>query len=61
MPVWIQRIMQLAPTTHFVDITQGVLFRGAGLRAMWPTFLKLFLIGAALFTLSLSRFRKSVA
>ena len=61
MPVWVQRVMQFAPTTHFVNITQGILFRGAGLRAMWPTFLKLFLIGAGLFTLSLSRFRKSVA
>ena len=61
MPVWVQRVMQFAPTTHFVNITQGIQFRGAGLRAMWPTFLKLFLIGAGLFTLSLSRFRKSVA
>ena len=61
MPVWVQRVMQFAPTTHFVNITQGILFRGAGLRAMWPTFLKLFLIGAGLFSLSLSRFRKSVA
>ena len=61
MPVWVQRVMQFAPTTHFVDITQGILFRGAGLEAMWKPFLKLGLIGAALFALSLSRFRKSVA
>ena len=61
MPVWVQKVMQFAPTTHFVDITQGVMFRGAGFKAMWPSFLKLFLIGAALFSISLSRFRKSVA
>ena len=61
MPVWVQRVMQFAPTTHFVSITQGILFRGAGLEAMWKPFLKLILIGAALFTISLSRFRKSVA
>jgi len=61
MPVWVQRVMQFAPTTHFVDITQGVLFRGAGLEAMWKPFLKLFLIGVALFAISLKRFRKSVA
>ena len=61
MPVWIQKVMQFAPTTHFVDITQGVLFRGAGLEAMWKPFVKLALIGAALFAISLSRFRKSVA
>ena len=61
MPVWVQKVMQFAPTTHFVDITQGILFRGAGFEAMWRPFLKLILIGAALFTLSLKRFRKSVA
>lgn len=61
MPVWVQKVMQFAPTTHFVDITQGIMFRGAGLKAMWPSFLKLFLIGAALFAISLKRFRKSVA
>ena len=61
MPVWVQRVMQFAPTTHFVNITQGIMFRGAGLKAMWPSFLKLFLIGAALFAISLKRFRKSVA
>ena len=61
MPVWVQKVMQFAPTTHFVDITQGILFRGAGIEAMWKPFLKLFLIGAALFSLSLNRFRKSVA
>jgi len=61
MPVWVQKVMQFAPTTHFVDITQGVLFRGAGIEAMWKPFVKLFLIGAALFSISLKRFRKSVA
>ena len=61
MPVWVQRVMQFAPTTHFVSITQGILFRGAGIEAMWKPFLKLALIGAALFSISLSRFRKSVA
>jgi len=61
MPVWVQKVMQFAPTTHFVDITQGILFRGAGLEAMWKPFLKLILIGGALFAMSLSRFRKSVA
>ena len=61
MPVWVQRVMQFAPTTHFVSITQGILFRGAGFRAMWPPFLKLILIGAVLFVISMRRFRKSVA
>ena len=61
MPVWVQRVMQFAPTTHFVNITQGILFRSAGIEAMWIPFLKLTLIGAVLYAISLKRFRQSVA
>ena len=31
MPEWVQQIMLAAPTTHFVMLAQGILFRGAGL------------------------------
>ena len=31
MPEWVQQIMLGAPTTHFVMLAQGILFRGAGL------------------------------
>ena len=46
MPEWVQQIMLAAPTTHFVMLSQGILFRGAGLSAVWPQFLALALIGA---------------
>lgn len=61
MPLWVQRIMLVAPTTHFVNFSQAILFRGAGLEVVWKPFLAIFLIGSALFLYSLSRFRKSVA
>jgi len=61
MPVWVQRVMEVAPTTHFVNFCQAILFRGAGIEVVWVPFLKLFLIGAVLFGFSLQRFRKSVA
>jgi ABC-2 type transport system permease protein len=61
MPEWVQKVMQFAPTTHFVNITQGILFRSAGIEAMWIPFLKLMLIGAVLYAISLKRFRQSVA
>ena len=61
MPIWVQKVMQIAPTTHFVELCQAILFRGAGIEVVWKIFLKLFLIGAVLFTFSLGRFRKSVA
>lgn len=61
MPIWVQRIMLAAPTTHFVNFSQAILFRGAGLSVVWKPFLAIFIIGCVLFLYSLSRFRKSVA
>lgn len=61
MPDTIQIIMQAAPTTHFVNFAQAILFRGAGLDVVWPQLAHLALIGATLFTLSLLRFRKTLA
>jgi len=61
MPEWVQTVMMIAPTTHFVDFGQAILFRGAGLDVVWKPFLMLFGIGAVLFIFSLGRFRKSVA
>ena len=61
MPQWVQTIMQAAPTTHFVDFSQSILYRGAGLEVVWLPFLKLVIIGAILFAVSLARFRRSVA
>ena len=61
MPEFVQFVMLAAPTTHFVSLSQAVLYRGAGLETVWPSFLALFLIGAALFTYSLKRFRSALA
>ncbi len=60
MPQWVQNVMMAAPTTYYVKLAQSILFRGAGFSIVWPEFLAMTGIGAAFFTLSLSRFRKSV-
>ena len=60
MPEIVQNIMLVAPTTHFVDLSQAILYRGAGLETVWQPFLALALIGAVLFFLSLARFRKTI-
>lgn len=60
MPEFVQNIMLLAPTTHFVELGQAILYRGAGLDVVWQPFLALLLIGMALFALSLARFRKTI-
>ena len=61
MPVWVQHLMSLSPTTHFTELAQAILYRGGGLEVVWSSFLALILIGAALFAVSLGRFRKTIA
>ncbi|MFT3664552.1 ABC transporter permease [Piscinibacter sp.] len=61
MPELVRDLMLAAPTTHFVQLGQAILFRGAGLDVVWPQFAALALIGAVLFALSLRRFRKTIA
>jgi ABC-2 type transport system permease protein len=60
MPEWVQRIMLAAPTTHFVMLGQGILFRGGGIEVVWPQFLALAVIGTVLFGVALARFRKTI-
>ncbi|RRV17249.1 ABC transporter permease [Pseudomonas saudiphocaensis] len=60
MPELVQHIMLLAPTTHFIELAQAILFRGAGATIVWPQLLALALIGSAFFIGALSRLRKSL-
>ncbi|TDY50883.1 hypothetical protein BX592_108120 [Paraburkholderia rhizosphaerae] len=50
----------IAPTTHFVELSQAILYRGAGIGVVWPPFLWLAVIGSMLFGFSLMRFRKTL-
>jgi len=61
MPLAVQGIMQVAPTTHFVSLAQAILFRGAGLAVVWPQLLANLAIGAAFFTIALLRFRRTLS
>ena len=61
MPDIVQHIMLLAPTTHFIELGQGVLYRGAGIDVVWKSLLALVAIGGTFFLISLSRFRKTLS
>lgn len=61
MPLMVQDIMLLAPTTHFVQFAQAILYRGAGWAVVWPQFLALSAIGSLFFAVALARFRKAIA
>lgn len=61
MPDLVQHLMLAAPTTHFVQLGQAILFRGAGLDVVWPQFFALILIGTLFFVIALSRFRRTLS
>ncbi len=60
MPQMVQWIMEAAPTTHFVMLAQGILYRGAGFDVVWPQFAALAVIGMALFAFAAARFRATI-
>ncbi|TBU95562.1 ABC transporter permease [Stutzerimonas kirkiae] len=60
MPELVQQIMLAAPTTHFVQLAQAILFRGANISIVWPQLLALIAIGSVFFVGALSRLRKSL-
>lgn len=61
MPELVQNIMLATLTTHFVSLAQAILYREAGADVVWLQFLAIIIIGAVLFLLALSLFRKSLA
>ncbi|MGB5158222.1 ABC transporter permease [Desulfobacterium sp. N47] len=61
MPVYIQNLMSLMPTTHFVALAQAILYRGAGIDIVWPRFATIILIGLVFFGAAHARFRKAIA
>jgi ABC-2 type transport system permease protein len=60
MPMIVQKIMLVAPTTHFVSLAQAILYRGAGIGVVWPQFLAIFGIAVLFFSAALVRFRHSI-
>jgi ABC-2 type transport system permease protein len=60
IPLWLQHIMQFAPTTHFVAFAQAVLYRAAGLDIVWPQLLALAGFTIIFFGVSLTRFRTAI-
>lgn len=61
MPVFLQRVMHVTPTMHFVSFAQGVLYRGAGIQILWPQLAWLAAIMVAYFGIALARFRTTIA
>ncbi len=60
-PRWLQYLTFFLPSRHFVSFSQVIIYRGGGIRAVWPNFLMVSAIGLGFFMYSLALFRKSIA
>lgn len=60
MPPAVRAVMQFSPSTHFVSLSQAILYRGAGLAIVWPQFAVTAALGALFFSGALLRFRRTV-
>jgi len=60
MPQTLQYFMLLMPTSHFVSMSQAILYRGAGLDVVWMDMFWIFVIGMFFFLFALSIFKKSL-
>jgi ABC-2 type transport system permease protein len=61
MPQWLQDVLQVSPTVHFIKFAQAILYRAAGLDVVWPQMAILALLGAVFLALALARFRRMLA
>lgn len=61
MPYVLQLYTRLFPAQYFVDLSRGVILKGAGLPDVWLSAGLLLLYTAAIFALAVWRFRKKVA
>jgi drug efflux transport system permease protein len=60
MPALFRPISYLIPATYFINITRGVILRGATIRHLWVDGLALFIIGTFLLIIAARRFQDKV-
>jgi ABC-2 type transport system permease protein len=60
MPTVFYAISYLVPASYFINITRGVILRGAGLQHLWLDGLALFAMGTFLLTIAARRFSNKI-
>ncbi len=58
MPAVVRPLTEIVPLRHFLVILRGVMLKGAGLTALWPSVVKLWLIGLVTFAAAVALFQK---
>ena len=60
MPWIFYALSNFIPATYFINITRGIILRGAGIRHLWFDALALFAMGAVLIIIAARRFHNKV-
>lgn len=60
MPEILQYLMRFSPTSHFIDVAQAILFRGASIDVIYRHLLAIVAIGFFFFFFALATFKKSI-
>ncbi len=60
MPLLFYAISYLIPATYYINITRGIILRGAGIQHLWLDGLVLFAMGTLLLLVAARRFRNKV-
>ncbi|MEP0314153.1 ABC transporter permease [Hyphomonas sp.] len=61
MPYLLQLYTRIFPARYFIDLSRGIVLKGAALPELWPTILLLFAYTLIVFLLAVWRFKKKVA
>ena len=60
MPKFFYALSYFVPATYFINITRGIILRGAGWAHLWTDALALFTIGTVLLVIAARRFQNKV-
>ncbi|MDP9146162.1 MAG: ABC transporter permease [Acidobacteriota bacterium] len=60
MPVFFRALSYFVPASYFINITRGIILRGAGIQHLWTDALALFVMGTLLLTIAARRFQNKV-
>lgn len=58
MPTGLRQAMYFSPLYYFIEMSYGILLKGAGLHVLWDSLLNLTLLGGGIFSVGLWRFRR---
>ncbi|MDA8256866.1 MAG: ABC transporter permease [Betaproteobacteria bacterium] len=61
MPAWLRLATMASPLRHYIDVSYGILLKGAGLDLLWDSVLAMVVLGALIFNLGVRRFRRQFA